>query len=74
MSNIINNNSFVINYSNVLDNISSISIEVYDSNLKLLTVTNNFSFTLNIHEVKDILKETLIDTKTNNVVTTGHFI
>ena len=46
----------------------------YDSNLKLLTVTNNFSFTLNIHEVKDILKETLIDTKTNNVVTTGHFI
>ena len=74
VSNIINNNSFVINYSNVLDNISSISIEVYDSNLKLLTVTNNFSFTLNIHEVKDILKETLIDTKTNNVVTTGHFI
>jgi hypothetical protein len=73
-SNIINNNNFVINYSNVLDNISSVSVQVYNSELKLLSLTNHFSFTLNIHEVKDILKETLIDTKTNNVITTGHFI
>jgi hypothetical protein len=50
------------------------SIGVYDSTLKLLSNTNNFSFTLDIHEVKDVLKETLINTKTNNVNSTGNFI
>ena len=74
LSNIINNNSFNILYNSVLDNISNVSIEVFDDNLKLLSLNKNFSFTLNIHEVKDILKETLVNTKTNNVITTGNFI
>jgi len=74
LSNIINNNSFSINYNDVLDNISSISVSVYDSNLKLLLIKNDFSFTLNVHEIKDVLKETLINSKTNNVTSTGNFI
>jgi hypothetical protein len=73
-SNIINNNSFYIFYDNVKDNVDSITVEVFDADMKLLFVDNNFSFTVNIHEVKDILKETLINTKNNNVTTTGYFI
>ena len=42
--------------------------------MKLLFTDNDFSFTINIYEVKDILKETLINSKNNNVTTTGHFI
>ena len=74
LSNIINNNSFSINYNNVKNNISSIYISVYDADLKLISITNNFSFTLNVHEIKDVLKETLINSKTNNVTSTGNFI
>ena len=74
VSNIIYNNNFSINYNNVLDNISSLGIEIYDSDLRLLDINNDFSFTLNIHEIKDVLKETLINTKTNNVNSQGHFI
>jgi hypothetical protein len=74
LSNIINNNSFHIYYNSALDNVDVINIEVYDSSLKLLPMSNNFSFTLEIHEVKEVLKETFINTKTNNVNTTGNFI
>jgi len=73
-SNINMNNSYMINYSNLLNDISNVSIEVYSANFKLLRIQNNFSFSLNIHEIKNILKETLIDTKANNVVTTGRII
>jgi hypothetical protein len=73
-SNIINNNSNYVNYDEVANNVSQVSIELYDSEFRLLQISNKFSFTLEIHEVKDVLKETLIDTKTNNVVTTGNFI
>lgn len=68
------NNSYMVNYSNLLNNVSNISIEVYSADLKLLRVQNNFSFSLNIHEIKNVLKETLIDTKANNVVTTGRMV
>jgi hypothetical protein len=74
LSNIINNNSFSINYNNITDNISSVSISVYNSDLKLISLTNDFSFTLNVHEIKDVLKETFINSKTNNVTSTGNFI
>jgi len=74
ISNIVNNNSFYIYYNSAANNIDTMSIGVYDSTLKLLSNTNNFSFTLDIHEVKDVLKETLINTKTNNVNSTGNFI
>lgn len=74
LSNIINNNSFSINYNNITDNVSSISVSVYSSDLKLISISNDFSFTLNIHEIKDVLKETFINSKTNNVTSTGNFI
>ena len=74
LSNIINNNSFYTYYNSSINNVDIINIEVYDSTLKLITMTNNFSFTMEIHEVKEVLKETLINTKTNNINTTGNFI
>ena len=73
-SNIINNNSFSINYDHVLDNISEVSVSLYDSNLQLLDIRNDYSFTLSITEVQTTLKETLVNSKTNEVSTTGHFI
>lgn len=73
-SNIINNNSYIINYDNVMDNVSSLTVALFDPEFRLIEVTNDFSFTLNIHEIKDVLKETLINTKTNNVTSTGNFI
>jgi hypothetical protein len=74
VSNIINNNSYYIYYDNVRDKIEDITVEVYDSDMKLLFNNSNFSFTIDIYEIKDILKETLVNTKNNDVVTTGHFI
>jgi len=73
-SNIVNNSNFSINYDFLFDNISGVIISVYDSQLRLLNLFNNFSFTMNIHEIKDILKETLINTKTNSVNSTGSFM
>lgn len=74
LSNIINNNSFYIYYDNIRDNIEYVTVELYDADMKQLFIDNSFSFTLNIHEIKDVLKETLINSKNNNVTTTGHFI
>ena len=73
-SNIINNNSFYDNYDYVFDNISIVSISVYDHSLKLIDLNQDFSFTMTIHEVQDKLKETLVNTKTNNVNTNGSYI
>jgi hypothetical protein len=70
-SNINMNNSYMINYSNLLNDVSNVTVEIYSADLKLLRIQNNFSFSLNIHEIKNILKETLIDTKANTVVKTG---
>jgi hypothetical protein len=67
-------NSYYVNYDFVDDNISEISVGVYDSNMTLLTVLIDFSFTLEIHEINYVLKETLVDSKTNSVSTTGNFI
>ena len=66
--------SYYINYDFVDDNISEISIGVYDSNMTLLTVLIDFSFTLELHEIHYVLKETLVDSKTNSVSTTGNFM
>jgi hypothetical protein len=66
--------NYYVNYDFVDDNISEISVSVYDSNMKLLTVLIDFSFTLQIHEINYVLKETLVDSKTNSVSSTGNFI
>jgi hypothetical protein len=74
-SNIINNNSTIVNYDHVQHNITSVSISIYDSNLKLISPGSpNYSFTLSIYEIKDVLKETLINSRTDSIVTTGNFI
>lgn len=73
-SNIINNNSFSINYEAVIDNIDNITVSLYDSKLQLMETKSNYSFTLNIYEKQNILKETLINTKLNSVNTTGYTV
>jgi hypothetical protein len=73
-SNIINNDAFTINHHFVMDNIDSITIELLDPQFRVLELNNNFSFTLNIYEITEVLKETLINTKTNNVNSTGNIL
>lgn len=73
-SNIINFSSYVINYDNVKDNVNGITISLFDPFFRLLDISSEYSFSLDIHEIKDVLKETLINTKTNNVTSTGSFI
>jgi hypothetical protein len=70
--NIQNNNSYSYNYDKEIDNVDEISISIYNPSMELISLNNNFSFTLTIHELKDVLKETLINTKTNNVTVTGN--
>jgi hypothetical protein len=71
VSNINLNNVFSVNYTTPIDNLYSIKISLYDSDFKLIDNTRDFSFTMIISEVKDILKETLVDTKRNTVHITG---
>lgn len=73
-SNIINYANYTVNYDDVKDNLTGVTISLFDPYFRLLEVTNEYSFTLKIHEIKDVLKETLINTKTNNVTSTGSFI
>ena len=73
-SNIINNNGYTINYESMMDDVNEITVELLDPQFRVLELDNYFSFTLNIHQVVDVLKETLINTKTNNVNSTGNFI
>lgn len=70
----ISNNNYVINYSHIQDNLDSVTIQILDSDLKILQTINNYSLTMEIYEIQNVLKETLINTKTNNVNSTGHFI
>ena len=74
LSNIINNNSYFVNYDTMENNINSVSIQLYDAQMRLLSISNNYSFSLTVHEVIDVLKETLVNSKTNGVTTTGNFI
>lgn len=70
----ISNNNYIINYSYIQDNLESITIQILDCNFKILQTVNNYSFTMEIYQIQNVLKETLINTKTNNVNSTGHFI
>jgi hypothetical protein len=68
----INNNGIVINnYDKPIDNFSQISIVLLDPFYREILFLRDFSFTLEIHEIVNVLKETLIDSKRNNVSTTG---
>ena len=71
-SNIQNDHSFLINYDKEIDDVNEISIKIYNPEMEIISLVNNFNFTLSIHEIRDVLKETLINTKTNNVNATGN--
>lgn len=73
-SNIINNNNVYVLYNNVIDDLTDITISVYNSRLQILGNSYEYSFTLNIMEDNNVLKETCINTKTNNVSSNGHYI
>jgi hypothetical protein len=36
--------------------------------MKLLSLSNDFSFTVNIHEIKDILKDSMYETKNSMLI------
>ena len=68
----INTSSIVINnYDKPMDNFSNIDIVLLDPFYREILFLRDFSFTLEIHEIINVLKETLIDSKRNNVSTTG---
>ena len=73
-SNIINNSNSFTFYNGSLDSVNNLNISLYDSNFEMLNIYNNYSFTLNIVEDIHVLKETLINSKTNNVTSTGNYI
>ena len=73
-NNIVNNSNDFTFYTGLLNNLNEINIEILDSNFEILTTTQNFSFTLNIETDLNVLKETNIDTQTNNVNSTSHYI
>ena len=73
-NNIINNSNVFTLYGGLINNLDEINVNILDSNLEILTTTQNFSFTLNIETDVNVLKETNIDTTTNNVNSTSHYV
>lgn len=59
------------NYDKPIDGFSQIDIILLDPFYREILFLRDFSFTLEIHEIVNILKETLIDSKRNNVSITG---
>jgi hypothetical protein len=59
-------------YDRSLDNIDSLQIQILDPEGKLLSLTTEHSFTLEIQEIVDVLKETLVDSTRDQVFTTGY--
>jgi len=58
-------------YDNPLNNINQIKIELLSPEGRVLELNQDHNITLEIMESIDVLKETLLDTKHNNIVTTG---
>jgi hypothetical protein len=68
----INTKGIVINnYDKPIDDFSEIDIVLLDPFYRKIIYLRDFSFTLEIHEIVNVLKETLIDSKRNNVSITG---
>ncbi len=66
------NDNFAFLYEKPIDELSGIQIQILDPHLIQYNLGRDFSFTIEITEVVDVLKETLIDTKRDTVVTTGY--
>jgi hypothetical protein len=54
-------------YDALLVSLTDLTIEFYDKNGNLLDLYQNHSFTLEITEIQEILKDTLIDSRTGNI-------
>ena len=61
----------VMFYDKPLENLSGIYVEILSQDSKKINIGTNYSFTLEIHEIRDIIKGTNIDTKRNEVFTNG---
>ena len=70
-SNININGIIINNYDKPMDNFNSMEITLLDPYYREITYLRNFSFTVEVHEIVNVLKETLIDSKRNNVSVTG---
>ncbi len=66
------NTNFAVLYDQPIDELTGITIQVLDENMVIYPLGRDFSFTMEISEILDVLKETLIDTKRDSVVTTGY--
>ena len=61
-----------IYYDKPLNNLSKIKIQIIDYYGNIVNIKNDHNFTLDITEIKNILRDTLLDTNTNEVVITGY--
>ena len=72
----IKNNAFVDNMfyllDDVLSNVDSLNIQFINADGSLVDMNTEHNFTLKIVERKNVLKNTLINSKTNQVNTLGH--
>ena len=71
-SNLLVNSNFVKFYEKPIDNLSGIQIQILKPDMILYDLGRDFSFTIEIVEVIEVLKETLIDTKRDSVITQGY--
>lgn len=63
----------IVFYNSPLETIDSINVKILSYNGELSHIGLDSSFTLEIHEIIDILKETLIDSKRGDIITTGKY-
>jgi len=66
------NTNFAKLYNQPIDNLTEITIQILLPEMVVYNLGRDFSFTMEIVEVIDLLKETNIDTKRDNVITTGY--
>jgi hypothetical protein len=60
-------------YDTPIEKLNTLTIQFYSPSGKLLESRSEHSFTLEIHELQHILKDTHLDSKTGGVVTTGYY-
>ena len=58
-------------YDNPINNINQIKVEIISPDGRLVELKQEHNMTIEIMETIEVLKETLYDTKHNNIVTTG---
>jgi len=58
-------------YNAPLVTLSDLTVEFFDSTGKPLTLEQNHSFTLEIIEIREVLKDTLLDSRTGNIADIG---